>query len=120
VSRELKPLLEVLVRALAAARLKPRVVAPELGLSLRAWERVLAGEQILYVHHLLVLARLLGVPPQDFLEAGLPEASRTAESRLADWIDPSPAHATTPPTANAWQARIRDAVRRELDGMESR
>jgi transcriptional regulator with XRE-family HTH domain len=116
VSRELKPLLQVLVRALAAARLPAREVASELGLTVRAWERVLAGKQILYVRHLLVLARLLGVPPQDFLEAGLPEASRTAESRLADWIAPAPAHSKTPPAADDWQARIRDAVRRELDG----
>ena len=119
-SRELKPLLEVVVRAIAAARLSPRTVAAALDLSVRAWERVLAGEQILYARHLLALSRLLGVPPEDFLEAGLPEASRAAESRLAEWIDPAPARSTTRPAADDWQARIRDAIRRELEAEEIR
>jgi transcriptional regulator with XRE-family HTH domain len=123
-SRELNPLRKILLRAVTAARLSPHAVAEALGISVRAWERILSGKQILYVPHLLALARLLGVPPEDFLEIGLPEASRTAELRLSDWIDPAaPAHSPTAPATPAapddWQARIRDAVRRELDAAEN-
>ncbi len=75
-SQELKPLRKILARAVAAAGLQPHAVAEALGLSVRAWERILSGEQILYVRHLLALARLLGVPPGDFLETGFPEARR--------------------------------------------
>jgi transcriptional regulator with XRE-family HTH domain len=118
-SQELKPLRKVLARAVAAAGLQPHAVAEALGLSLRAWERILSGEQILYVRHLLGLAHLLGVPPEDFLETGLPEARRAAAGRLAGGIAPAPLPSMTPPAADAWQARIRDAVRRELDAAES-
>ena len=49
----------------------------------------------------------------DFLELGLPEANRTADRRLADWL------ASRPPfkpaeTAADWATVVRDAVRSEL------
>src|SRR5436309_114819 len=78
-SRELKPLREVLQRAVAAARLHVRTVEQALGLPVGGWDELLSGQRVLRVRHLLALARLLRVPPADFLEIGLPEASRAAD-----------------------------------------
>ena len=52
---------------------------------------------MLRVRHLLALAALLKVPPEDFLEVGLPDASSPASLHLTDWIDPKPRFARVPP-----------------------
>jgi transcriptional regulator with XRE-family HTH domain len=115
-SRDLKPLRAVLKRAVAAARLHRRTVEQALDLPPGAWDDLVAGKRILRVRHLLALARLLGVPPEDFLETALPEVSRTADRRLADWIEPAqPRFASPQPAGGDWQALIKEAVRRELD-----
>jgi transcriptional regulator with XRE-family HTH domain len=117
-SRELKPLRAVLKRAVAAARLHRRTVEQALDLPPGAWDDLIAGKRILRVRHLLALARLLGVPPEDFLETALPEASRTADRRLADWIEPAqPRFASPQPAGDDWQALVKEAVRRELDAL---
>ena len=112
-SRELNPLREVLKRAVDAARLPVRTVEEALGVRAGGWDLILSGERVLRVRHLLALAGLLRVPPADFLEIGLPEASRAAELRLTWWIDP--ARPLSAAAAGDWQARIADAVRSELD-----
>jgi transcriptional regulator with XRE-family HTH domain len=89
-ARELNPLRAVLQRAVAAARLPERTVEEALGLPRGGWEQLVSGRRILKVYHLLALARLLDVPPGDFLALGLPEAGRAADLRLADWIAPRP------------------------------
>ena len=53
-------------------------------------ERVLDGRMELRVRHVVGLARLLKVPPGDFLELGLPQPDGVAEFRLKDWIMPAP------------------------------
>jgi transcriptional regulator with XRE-family HTH domain len=117
-SRELKPLREVIARAVSTARLWPATVAQALGVSTRAWERLLSGKQTLKVRHLLALARLLGVPPEDFLDFGLPAATRAADRRLSDWLDPAGARARAAAVVD-WEGRIAEAVRRELDAWEN-
>jgi transcriptional regulator with XRE-family HTH domain len=112
-SRELKPLREVLERAVGAARLPVRTVEQALGVRAGGWDQILAGKRTLRVRHLLALAGLLRVPPADFLEIGLPEASRVADRRLTEWIDPP--RPSSSAKMGDWQARIEDAVRRELD-----
>jgi transcriptional regulator with XRE-family HTH domain len=116
--RELNPLRAVLQRAVAAARLPVRTVEEALGLPKGGWERLVAGGRILRVYHLLALARLLDVPPGDFLDLALPEANRAADLRLADWFTPSKPRfkppVKPPEPAPDWQTMIRDAVRREL------
>jgi hypothetical protein len=117
-SRELKPLRVVLKRAVAAARLHRRTVEQALDLPSGAWDDLIAGKRILRVRHLLSLARLLSVPPEDFLEIAFPEASRTAARRLADWIEPpKPRFASPQPAGEDWQALIKETVRRELDAL---
>jgi hypothetical protein len=96
-SRELNPLRELLQRAVAAARLHPKAIERALALPSGGWEKLAAGRRVLRVRHLLALAALLQVPPEDLLEAGLPDASSPASLRLTDWIDPKPRFARVPP-----------------------
>ena len=116
-ARELSPLRAVLARAVAAARLPVRTVEEALGLPRGGWEQLVSGQRILKVHHLLALARLLDIPPGDFLDLGLPEASRAADLRIADWLTPLKLKPPfkSEPAATDWEAVIRDVVRRELD-----
>ena len=113
-ARELSPLRAVLQRAVAAARIPVRTVEEALGLPRGGWEKLVSGRRILRVYHLLALARLLDVPPGDFLDLGLPEANRAADRRLADWLTFRPPF-KPPAPARDWERVIRDAVRSELD-----
>jgi hypothetical protein len=120
-SRELKPLREVLQRAVVAGRLPVRTVEQALDLPAGGWDQLLSGYRVLRVRHLLALARLLRVLPADFLEIGLPEPSRAAELRLSQWLEPAkprPRNAETMPTKADWQARIEEAVRHELQASQ--
>jgi len=113
-SRQLKPLREVLQRAVAAARLRPQQIEQALALPRGGWDDLAYGRRVLRVRHLLALARLLSVPPEDLLDAGLPDATPPAGPRLADWLEPRPLFAGASPVGDL-QALARDAVRRELD-----
>lgn len=121
-SRQLTPLREVLRRAVAAARLRRKTIEQALALPSGGWDDLASGRRVLRVRHLLALARLLKVPPEDFLEAGLPDASSPAGLRLTDWIDPArPRFAGALPAgdlAGDLRTLIRDTVRRELDARE--
>ena len=119
-SRQLKPLREVLQSAAAAARLRPQAIEQALELPRGGWDDLTSGRRVLRVRHLLALARLLSVPPEDLLDAGLPDAGSPAGPRLTDWIEPRPrfASASTVSPAGDLQALVRETVRRELDGRE--
>lgn len=114
-SRQLKPLREVLQRAVAAARLRPQQIEKALALPRGGWDDLASGRRVLRVRHLLALARLLGVPPEDLLDAGLPDAASPAGPRLADWLEPARPRFAGAPAGDGLQALIRDAVRQELD-----
>ncbi len=116
-SRQLKPLREVLQRAVDAARLRRRTIEQALALPRGGWDELVAGRRVLRVRHLLALARLLSVPPEDFLDAGLPDLSSPTGLRLTDWIDPMrPRFASaSASTGEDLPALVRDTVRRELD-----
>jgi hypothetical protein len=116
--RQLSGLRDVLQRAAAAARLRPQAIEKELALPRGGWDELASGRRVLRVRHLLALARLLSVPPEDFLDAGLPDAGPPSGLRLTDWIDPARPRFAGAPEENAaadLQTLIRDAVRRELD-----
>lgn len=119
-SRELKPLREVLQRAVDAARLRRRTIEQALALPRGGWDELVSGRRVLRVRHLLALARLLSVPPEDFLDAGLPDLVSPTGLRLTDWIDPMQprfASASASPGEDL-QTLIRDTVRRELDALK--
>jgi hypothetical protein len=119
-SRELAPLREVLGRAVAVARLRRNTIEQALELPRGGWDDLLSGRRVLRVRHLLALARLLSVPPEDLLDAGLPDASSPAGPRLLDWIDPARSRSARAASAEDLQTLIRDTIRRELDARESR
>jgi hypothetical protein len=118
-SRQLKPLREVLGRAVAAARLRQRTIEQTLELPPGGWDELASGQRVLRVRHLVALARLLSVPAEDLLEVGLPELSSPSGLRLADWIDPARPRFASAPPAEDLQALIRDAVRRELEPLKT-
>jgi hypothetical protein len=115
-SRKLNPLRDVLQRAVAAAHLRRRTVEQALDLPPGGWDELADGRRVLRVRHLLALARLLGVPAEDFLEAGLPEASPSG-MRLANWIEPPQPRFASPSPADL-QTLIRESVRRELENLK--
>ena len=117
-SRKLTPLREVLRRAAAAARLRQKTIEQALALPRGGWDELTSGRRVLRVRHLLAFARLLSVPPEDFLEAGMPELSSPTGVRLTDWIDPArPRFASASPGGDL-QTLVRDTIRRELDALE--
>jgi transcriptional regulator with XRE-family HTH domain len=118
-SRQLAPLREVLRRAVAAGRLRQETIERALALPRGGWEALASGRRVLRVRHLLALAHLLSVPPEDFLAAGLPEMSTPTGPRLADWIDPpQPPFASASAAADDLQTLIREIVRRELRALQ--
>jgi hypothetical protein len=114
-SRQLTDLRAVLQRAVAAARLRPQAIEQALGLPQGGWADLASGRRVLRVRYLLALARLLSVPPEDFLEAGLPDAASPAGLRLTDWLNPARPRFGSAVASEDLQTLIRDAVRRELD-----
>jgi hypothetical protein len=117
-SRQLKPLREVLQRAVAAARLRPRTIEEALALPRGGWDEMISGRRVLRVRHLLALARLLSVPVEDLLDLGLPDAIPATGLRLTDWFEPARPRFASAPAGEDWQALIRDAIRRELEARE--
>jgi hypothetical protein len=118
----LEPLRKVLRRAVEAGRLREWAIEQALELPRGGWDELASGRRVLRVRHLLALAPLLAVPPEDFLTAAFPEASPPAGPRLADWIDPPRppfAAASPPPAEDDLQTLIREIVRRELDSLQA-
>ena len=113
-SEDLRQLRAVLRQAISASRLSARSIETAMGLGHGNLERILDGRNDLRVRHLLALAKLLKIPPQDFLELGVPQEAGT-KYRLRDWIKP---HEARPPNADAPDADlgklVRDAVQEAL------
>jgi len=112
-----------------------------MGLGHGALERILDGRNDVRVRHILGLARLLKVPPQDFLKLGVLQQEAGTKYRLKDWIMPremAPPNAAKKPDqpgddvaklvreavqqalATELKAAVRDAVRDQLDGKDSK
>jgi len=118
-SEDLRQLRAVLRQAISASRLSSRNIETAMGLGHGYLERILDGRSELRVRHLLALAKLLNVPPQDFLELGVPQPEAGTKYRLKDWIMPpafQPPHAekkTEAPAADLGKL-VRDAVQEAL------
>jgi hypothetical protein len=119
-SRQLAPLREILQRAVAAARLRRKTIEQALALPPGGWEDLASGRRVLRVRHVLALARLLSVPPEDLLDAGLPDVSSPAGLRLTDWIEPARPRFASASPAEDLQTLIQKMVRRELDARKER
>ena len=118
-SDDLRSLRQLLRQAIEATNLTVRQIEAEVGVGHGKLDHLLDGRQELRVRHLLGFARLLKVPPQDFLALGCPAAQETAKYRLKQWIEPPPfgprsgeQNGAEPELAEL----VRDAVRKELAG----
>jgi hypothetical protein len=112
---DLRSLCQILARAVDASGLQRREVEGALELRNGSLGKLLDGSVDLRVEHLTALARLLRVPPGDFLRAGCPRTGAAATHRLSDWIGPlegSPAAPPPPPEDLA--EMIRAVIRQEL------
>src|SRR5258706_4646561 len=96
---DLRSLRQVFSRGVQASGLMRREVERVLGLRNGGLGRLLDGSLDLKVEHLTALARLLRVPPGDFLKVGCPETRAAAKHRLTDWL--GPAGDGTPPFSAA-------------------
>ncbi len=124
---DLRSLRQVLARAVEVSRLQRRDVERALKLRNGTLGKLLDGTLDLRVEHLTALARLLKVPPGDFLRLGCPQTHAAAAYRLTDWLgpqDPNPAPAPPdaykPPTPEELVEMIRAVVREELDARKTK
>jgi transcriptional regulator with XRE-family HTH domain len=118
-SEDLRQLRAVLRQAISASRLSGRQIETSMGLGHGYLERILDGRSDLRVRHLLALANLLKIPPQDFLELGVPQPEAGTKYRLKDWIMPPTFAPPNTPTATDASVGdlgklVRDAVQEAL------
>ena len=111
-------LLEVVAEAVRVARLPVRELETALGINHGSLSAMLRGRLELRVRHLVALAKVLRVPPGDFLELGCPDATASARFRLASLSEPlglgAAAATPLPKTVEELGALIRASVREEL------
>jgi transcriptional regulator with XRE-family HTH domain len=140
-SEDLRQLRAVMRQAISACRMSSRNIETAMGLGHGALERILDGRNDIRVRHILGLARLLKVPPQDFLELGVLQPEAGTKYRLKDWImpremaPPDAAKTTADPGEDVaklvreavqqtlgaeLKEAVREAVRKELDGKGSK
>lgn len=120
-SEDLRQLRAVLRQAISACGLSARNIETAMGLGHGNLERILDGRNDLRVRHVLAFAKLLKVPPQDFLELGVPQPEGGTKYRLHDWIMPremAPPHARaakkTEGSADDVGKLVREAVQQAL------
>ena len=118
-SEDLRHLRSILQQAIKACKLPVRQIEEALGVGHGSLDKLFDGTIELRVRHILACARLLDVPPQDFLELACPPPEDGTKYRLRDWITP---RELGPPQAERkidgaegdLAALIRKAVREEL------
>jgi hypothetical protein len=118
-SEDLRQLRAVLRQAISSCGVSARNIETAMGLGHGSLERILDGRNDLRVRHIVGLARLLKVPPQDFLELGLPQPEGGTKYRLRDWVMPqemAPPNAAkrTDGSANDIAKLVREAVQQAL------
>jgi len=122
-SRELQRLRQILGEAVQSSRMTVRELEQAMGLGSGNLSRLLDGSLEIRVRHLIGLARVLNVPPGDFLELAFPEMSQNAGHRLTDWVGPrQPPHkAKSQPKADEnLKTLIREAVQEAIEPKKRR
>ena len=121
--QDLKELRRLLREAVESSRMYVRDIEAAMGVGHGNLERLLNGTLELRVRHLIAFARLLKIPPSELLELGCPEATRTAQRRLVDWLGPERSQGLAgasrlPATPEELAEMIRTVVREELSASE--
>ena len=126
VDQDLKELRQLLREAVESSRMYVRDIEAAIGVGHGNLERLLNGTLELRVRHLIAFARLLKIPPAEFLELGCPGATQTAQRRLVDWLGPERSQGRAgasrspamPETPEELAELIRAVVREELAAAE--
>ena len=123
VDQDLKELRRLLRDAVESSRMYVRDIEAAMGVGHGNLERLLNGTLELRVRHLLAFARLLKIPPAEFLELGCPGATQVAQRRLVDWLGPERSQGLAgtsqlPATPEELAELIRAVVREELSAAE--
>lgn len=96
-----------------------RALEEALGIGHGNLSHLLEGRLELRVRHLLAIAKMLGVPPHQFLELGCPETTDAARRDLTDFVSMSlpPERKVAMQAAKAVELenRIRKIVREEME-----
>ena len=96
-----------------------RAIEEALGIGHGNLSHLLDGRLELRVRHLLAIAKMLGVPPYQFLELGCPEANDAARRDLTDFVamslPPERRAAAQAAKTPELDSRIRKIVREELE-----
>lgn len=96
-----------------------RALEEALGIGHGNLSHLLDGRLELRVRHLLAIAKMLSVPPHQFLELGCPETTGTAHRDLTDFVSMSlpPERKVAMQAAKAVELdnRIRKIVREEME-----
>jgi transcriptional regulator with XRE-family HTH domain len=100
-----------------------RALEEALGIGHGNLSHLLDGRLELRVRHLLAIAKMLGVPPHQFLELGCPETTDAAKRDLTDFVSMSlpPERKVAAQAAKAVELdnRIRKIVHEELEARSS-
>ena len=123
VDQDLKDLRRLLRDAVESSRMYVRDIEAAIGVGHGNLERLLNGTLELRVRHLIAFARLLKIPPAEFLELGCPGATQAAQRRLVDWLGPERSHGLVgssrlPATPEELTELIRAVVREELAAVD--
>jgi transcriptional regulator with XRE-family HTH domain len=123
VDQDLKELRRLLRDAVESSRMYVRDIEAAIGVGHGNLERLLNGTLELRVRHLIAFARLLKIPPAEFLELGCQGATQSAQHRLVDWLGPQRSQGLAessrlPATPEELTELIRAVVREELSAAE--
>jgi transcriptional regulator with XRE-family HTH domain len=109
---DFEKLFSLIERAMAVVPLNRRELEDALGVGHGTIYRLLDGRLELKVRHLLELARVLDVPPGDFLTLGCPQATESASFTLAERL--TPVKGKRAPGAAALVEELRPALRQMI------
>lgn len=115
--KDMKRLLEIVRNACERYTGYKRDLESSMSIGHGRLEELLSGTLELRVRHVVGLARLLTVPPSDFLRIAYAGDERTAPRRLEEWLgDPQPKSSRRPsgPIAPEHEERFRELIREEL------
>lgn len=118
-SNDLRTLRALVREALPTYHGAGRAVEEALGIGHGNLSHLLDGRLELRVRHLLAIAKMLGVPPHQFLELGCPETTDAARRDLTDFVSmslpPDRKVAAQAAKAAELEKRVRKIVREEMD-----
>jgi len=116
--QDLREIRAFLREAIQASRRRTRALERALGIGSGKLQSLLDGSLDLRVRHLLAIAEVLSVPPEDLLAFTCREARENAKYRITDWLPHLLARGEAKPlpkNLDQLKELIRTTVQEELD-----